>query len=112
MSHIPKHTLHIGGKDRTLTFDFNAICTVEEKTGLNLLQASVSTVEAKNLRALLYASLLRDEPALTINEVGSWIDMKNLAAVRAAILDAWFASVDDGEEKADAPMGEAKGQAA
>jgi hypothetical protein len=112
MSHLPKHTLHIGGKDRHLTFDFNAICTVEEKTGLNLLQASVSTVEARNLRALLFASLLRDEPALTIDEVGSWIDMKNLADGRAAVLDAWFASVDDGVEKDDAKPGEGQGQEA
>jgi hypothetical protein len=109
--HVPSKTLNIGGKDRTLTFDFNAICEVESLTGINLLQASVGTVEAGNLRALLYASLLRDEPTLTLNEVGTWITMRNLSGVRAAILTAWFDSVNDGEEKDDTTSGEAPAQA-
>jgi hypothetical protein len=110
--HISKTNIHLGGKDRSLCFDFNAICEVSKLTGLNLLEASVSTVEANNLRALLYASLLHDEPtSLTLNEVGSWITMKNLPEVRATILTAWFESVTDDEKtEGDNKPGEAQAQ--
>lgn len=107
---IPKIYLEIGGMQRKLTFDFNAVCVVDELTGINLLEASVSTVSAPNVRALLFASLLHDEPKLTIEEVGSWITMSNLINVRKAITAAWFASLDtDDDDEAPAP-GEAQAQ--
>jgi len=110
--HIPKTPIRIGGKDRHLTFDFNAICSVSQQTGINLLQASVSNVEPQNLRALLLASLLHEDPTLTLEQVGAWIGMKNLADVRAKIMTAWFEAVDDGEDKpeGDAAPGEAPAQ--
>jgi hypothetical protein len=101
----------IGGKERHLCFDFNAICEVGKLTGINLLQESVSTVEANSLRALLYASLLHEDSTLTIDLVGSWITMKNLAQVRASILTAWFESVSDDEAKVESKPGEAPAQA-
>lgn len=108
----PKVYLEIGGKKRKLTFDFNSICTVNDLTGINLLEASVSTVTAPSVRALLFASLLHDEPNLTIEEVGSWLNMSNLVNVRKAITAAWFASLstEDDEDKKDDSTGEAQAQ--
>ncbi|MFC6644139.1 hypothetical protein ACFQBQ_00740 [Granulicella cerasi] len=106
---LPTVYLDIAGKKRKLLFDFNAIIKVEELTGINLLQAVVSDLEAKNIRALLYASLLHDEPNLTIEEVGSWITLKNLANIRTAINTAWFASIEDIEKiDDDSSSGEAE----
>lgn len=106
---LPDVSLVIGGRERKLCFDLNAICMADKATGVNLLKAVVSEVDATNIRGLLYAALLRDDPNLTLEEVGSWITMRNLSNVHNAIVTAWFASVDD--EKQDEAPGEAQAQA-
>lgn len=103
----PDVYLEIGGQKRKLVFDFNAICTVNSLTNINLLEASVGTVDAPSIRALLYASLLHDDPTLTLEQVGSWITMRNIGNVRQAIIAAWFASIETDE---DAAPGEAQAQ--
>jgi len=105
---LPDVSLLIGGKERHLVFDFNAICVAEKVSGVNLLKAAVSEINATNIRGLLYAALLRDDPKLTLDEVGSWSSFKNLANVHTAITTAWFASID---EQKDEQPGEAPAQA-
>lgn len=108
---LPDVSLIIGGKTRQLCFDFSAICTVERLTGLNLLKSAVSEVSATNLRALLYAALLRDDPTLTLEEVSKWITMKNVGVIHQALVTAWFGSVEDADQDADEQPGEAPAQA-
>ncbi|MDE1161927.1 MAG: hypothetical protein PW792_08265 [Acidobacteriaceae bacterium] len=107
---LPSVYLDIAGKKRKLLFDFNTVIRVDELTGLNLLRAVVSEVEAKNVRALLYASLLHDDPDLTLEEVGSWITIRNMSSVQTAIRTAWFASVEDLEAEDEDDLGEASAQ--
>lgn len=107
---LPDVSLVIGGQERHLCFDFEAICKVEQLTGLNLLKSAVSEVSATNLRALLYAALLRDDPALSLEQVSKWITMHNVANIHQALVTAWFGSVDQQESKDDEP-GEAPAQA-
>lgn len=107
-SHLtPEVYLEIGGQKRKLAFDFNAICTVNSLTNINLLEASVGTVDAPSIRALLYASLLHDDSSLTLEQVGSWITMRNIGNVRQAIIAAWFASIELDEDNSS---GEAHAQ--
>lgn len=107
---LPAVYIDIAGQKRKLVFDFNAVIRVDELTGLNLLRAVVSEVEAKNVRALLFASLLHEDPDLTIEEVGSWITIRNMTNVQTAIRTAWFASFEDLEKDETDDSGEAKAQ--
>lgn len=106
---LPDVSLIIGGKERHLCFDMEAIIRVEQLVGLNLFKAAVSEVNATNLRALLYAALLRDDPSLTLEAVSKWITMRNVGNIHQALVTAWFGSID-AEEKDEQP-GEAPAQA-
>lgn len=92
---LPDVTLILGGVERHLCFDFNSIALVEQHTGINLLKASLSDINATNLRALLWASLLKENENLSIEEVGSWITMRNANTVYTALITAWFGSASD-----------------
>ncbi len=104
---LPDVTLILGGRERTLCFDFNAICVASKATGLNLLKSIVSELDPQALRGLLWAALLRDEPTLTIDEVGAMIRVPSIPGIRDALMQTWFASVGDGKGSA---VGEAKAQ--
>ena len=108
---LPDVSLVIGGQERHLCFDLNAVCVAEKSTGVNLLKAAVSEVDATSIRGLLFAALLCDDPKITLEEVGTWITMKNIPNVHKAIVTAWFASIDDQEENKDGDTsGEAQAQ--
>lgn len=108
---LPDVSLILGGKERKLCFDFNAICLATQSTGINLMRAMVSGFDAPSLRGLLWASLVRDEPELTLDQVGALIQARNIPIIQKALMTAWFASVDDGEPAEGKPAGEAKAQA-
>jgi len=90
---LPDVKLILAGKTYQLVFDFNAIAQAEIATGINLLQASIDTASAQSLRGLLWASLLKQNPTISIEHVGSLITMKNAPTIWAAIREAWFGSV-------------------
>jgi hypothetical protein len=109
---LPDVSLILGGKERVLCFDFNAICVASKVTGINLLRSVVGDLEPESLRGLLWAALLRDDPSLTLDQVGSLIRPASIPGIREALLRAWFESKDDGEGKeAGTAKGEAKAQA-
>ena len=104
---LPHVELILGGKTYHLCFDFNAIVRAEKETGLNLLRAALEAVNATNIRGLLWASLLHENPTLTIEHVGSFINYRNIAIINDAVRTAWFGSIPEPEEGAE---GEAKAQ--
>lgn len=92
----------LGGKSRVLRFDFNALCAVEEATGINALDGEVWVAPtAKTARALLWASLLHEDPGLTIQEVGSWLTPHNFQSVADALASAYGAAMGGGEEQGE-----------
>lgn len=66
-------------KPRHLCMDFNAIAAIEEKTGRNLLKkGGWDDMSTRDLRAVIWACLLTEDPALTIEQVGAMIHMGNM----------------------------------
>ena len=66
-------------KERHLRMDFNTLATIEEKTGKNLLQqASWKSLTATDMRAVVWAMLLWEDPELTLEQVGEYIDLENI----------------------------------
>ena len=94
---MPDVTIILGGQERHLCFDYNADSWVEKKTGLNLLDGPAGSQSAASLRAILWASLVKENPDLTIDEVGGWIGTRNAPGIYAALLSCWYGSKDDGE---------------
>jgi hypothetical protein len=72
-------TVRVAGKVRHLRLDNNALCIVEEKTGVNLL-GGVHDVTLRVVRALVYGSLLsgarrNHQPVdFDIDDVGDWME--------------------------------------
>ena len=106
---LPDVTLEIGGKVRHLAYDFTAIVKAEQLTGINLMKAaSFQDLSFSDVRGLLYAALLHNDPKLTLEEFDQTCGpqiMHNLIVCQAAVAEAWFGSVPQAKE--DASEGEA-----
>ena len=110
---LPNVPIILGGVERHLCFDYNAIVLVEQQTGVNLLKASVGQPSMTSVRAMLWAALLHENEELTLAEVTALIRPKNIAAIHYALNQAWFGSVADPEEKKEKkPSGEDEAQPA
>ena len=92
---IPYVTLTLRGKDYRLAYSFNALAKAEAATGLNMFQGlNLQALNLVQLRAMLWASLLKAQPDITLDEAGDLIASPahcNLALT--AIADAWSASM-------------------
>lgn len=106
----PGGRIVLGGKERTLRFDFNALAELERETGINALDGSVWTNPSVTItRALLWAGMLHEEPELTIREVGSWLRLDNVEEVIGLIATAYQAAVGREEgEASESSEGEEK----
>lgn len=101
---LPTIVLRLGGVDRHPRYDHNAIVQAEAATGINLLTAMVDDITATKLRGLLWASLLPDDPDLTLEDAGKLINPLNIGTIHSALLASWFGSLSDDEEpKAETP---------
>lgn len=95
-------------KLRYLVFDLNAYCTVEDLTGKNFMKSDVwLNLTFKDIRALTFAGLRREDPTITIEQVGTLVNGSDLDTVAEAIKDAILGSMPE-EKKSDAPLGEAE----
>lgn len=106
---LPDVPIILGGVERKLCFDYNAIVLAEKATGINLLAGMVSAKDASTLRGLLWAALSRDNPDMTLEQAGALITPRNIPAIHFALNQAWFGSVKGEETK---PTGEAEAQPA
>lgn len=94
---LPDVSIILGGNEYFLAYDFNAIVQAEKVTGCNLLASVVGEITAQSLRGLLWASLLKGSPNISIEDVGLLIRPTNVATIRKAIDTCWFGSVPDAE---------------
>jgi hypothetical protein len=63
---------------RHFRMDFNAMTEAEAATGLNLLQPDIwGKMTATQLRALMFAALKWEDPALTLEAVGEMLTLSN-----------------------------------
>jgi hypothetical protein len=105
----PDIPIKIGGKLRHLRLDLNAMAEFEGATGQSLFGANIVQIQkmgAKGLRALIWACLLHENKELTIEEVGGWIKLDNLADIAEQINKAFEAAVPEaeGDEKENPPL--------
>jgi len=90
----------LGGKQRKLIFDLNAQVEFEGITGYNTLQEDfMSKLNARDVRAFMWACTRTNHPDLTIEEVGSWIHPGNMEQVFTALKQAWEAAYPEPDPK-------------
>ena len=90
---LPRVPLVLNGKTHYLHFSFNAIAKAEELTGLNLLGSlDLQNLNAIQYRALLYSTLLQEDPSITLERVGNMISLATLPAITVALVHAWTGS--------------------
>ncbi|KKM71087.1 hypothetical protein LCGC14_1434260, partial [marine sediment metagenome] len=93
-------TIEIGGRVWRLLFDFNAMARMEEAINHDVLNVRFwRNFGARDARAMLWASMLHEEPELTIEQVGSFINMKNLAMVIKTLHGTWTRAMAEIQEE-------------
>jgi len=87
---IPEIEIEIGGKVRKLVFSCNAACLIEQVLGIEVLTGEWAKKPGfREVRAFLWGMLKADEPKLTLEEVGGWLNRDNIVAAGKAIIDAY-----------------------
>lgn len=76
-------------KPRSLCYDLNALIALEEIDGtVNEVMEKLQKGSLKAVRSLLWAGLLREDPDITMQQVGAMIDMNSLPIIAEAITKA------------------------
>lgn len=95
---LPQVKLVVDNVEYSLVYDFNAMATAEQVTGLNLLQClSFQNINATKLRGLLYAALLRLQPDMTLEDAGNLLGSADSQDVTNAIVQAYLGSQPEPE---------------
>ena len=90
-------TIELGGKERHLKYDLNAIAEIGERLNItisftNFVQDLMSTpLPFSALRVILWAGLIHEDPDLTPKDVGAWVDLDNMKQV----MDRFFTLFGD-----------------
>ena len=93
MAHPKAVPVELGGQTRHLVYDLNALCRLrDEGVGFDKLNEQ-DMADPRLVRKLVWAGLLEENPDLTLDAVGKWIDLQNLATVAGAFTDAFAKSV-------------------
>lgn len=94
----------LNGEERTLKLTLGAFAKLEQVTGKNALSNEAwANPNATMIVALVWAALNDDK--LTLDEVGSWISLGQIAEVSEAIQKAMEQALPD-EKKPDSPKNE------
>lgn len=103
---LPRVPITLNGNEYHLVYDFNAIARAEELSGLNLFGSfDFSRLTATKFRAMLFASLLKENSKITLEECGLFITARNLADITIKMVEAWHGSrpelVEEGNAQAE-----------
>lgn len=74
-------------KERTLFYDLNALVALEEQ-GIDIAKINEG-IKMSQVRGILWAGLIHEDKELTLEEVGSMVEVDNLQAVSDAINKAF-----------------------
>ncbi len=91
-------------KERHLKLTLGAMLAFQEATGKNLLDYKVTSGMGKkmtleDLRAMLWSMLRHEDKAITLDEVGDFIDISNMASIAGAIAETWKAALPEGSKE-------------
>lgn len=83
-------------KERTLLFDLNAFCELEEAYGdINKAFKELEKMSFKAIRKLLHTGLIHEDEKLTEKQVGNMLSIENLADVANKLVEAFSQSMPE-----------------
>lgn len=91
--------LMLNGVEHSIKFDLNAMAELEDRYGsVDAAFKKLETNSIKAIRCFLWAGLLHENPDLTEQQVGSWIDARYLAELTNSLGDAFQADMPVDQE--------------
>ena len=92
MAHPKAVPLVLGGVTRYLVYDLSALCALrEEGVEYDKLKDEDFT-DPRLTRKLLWAALLAEQPEVTLDQAGRWVDLENIGTVMQATTKAFLKS--------------------
>lgn len=97
--------LELGGKERRLSYDLNAVAEIGERLGIRIRLGTLGSdllqqeIPLRALRTLLWAGLIHAEPELTEEEVGAWVTQDNVQEVMERFFEL-FGEIGQGMKQA------------
>lgn len=96
-------------KVRHVRFGTNNLIQAERALGIGIADIALGLQKRPTLeltRAMLWAGLLPEDPALTIEKVGEWVTPKKISTIWPKLVEAlnpWFEQDDTPSPLADTP---------
>lgn len=88
-------------KNYKLIYDFDSIAKAEEITDMPLLiGVNWRRIGVKQIQAMLYASMVKAQPDITMAEIKSLITVPNVPVIERALAQAWISSHAEEDEEA------------
>lgn len=82
----------LNGQERTIRFDYNALCSFEQATGKSFLKfvddlenQGLLSMQLSDLRALLWAGLLHEDEKLKIADVGNLLNLDDVECIQTVV---------------------------
>jgi hypothetical protein len=82
-------------RPRTLILSFNAFCKAEEVTGIPFLVEQPQFSSLSTVRALFWAGLLHEDPTLTLEQAGDFIEEVGMDTILDAVMKAYGVSMPE-----------------
>mgnify|MGYP005750951813 CR=1 FL=1 len=76
-------------KKRHLRYTMNALAEIEDALGVELSEMDKVKMNIKNVRIILWAGLIHEDPDLTQEEVGDMVDLANIKEVQEKVSEAF-----------------------
>lgn len=84
-------------KKRTLRYTLNSLAEIEDRLGVPLSEMGDMKMTIKNVRVILWAGLIHEDPELTEQEVGNMVDLENFQEVQDKVAEAFAMSQSKNE---------------
>jgi len=96
-------------KPRTLKLSFNAFVLVEQVTGRSMLSGELELSSLTALRAIMWAGLVHEDPALTLDVVGDLLEDYGIAKAIVDLGAAIGAAMPDLMVEESTPVSDPQG---
>lgn len=92
--------IKLGGQTFNFRFDFNALCEFCHAIDIPISEIgdkSASQMGPYEIRALIWAGLVWENPGLTVSDVGDMIDFSNLSYITEKAIEAFEGAFPEGK---------------
>lgn len=95
-------------KPRRLRYDLNALAEIEEGTGKPLTELNQGNMGVRDIRLILWAGLVHEDPNLTQRDVGAMVSGENLGQVMDKLKEALELAIGSPKNVPKGPSGTGK----